>query len=117
MRVFPSGAHAGRRLDRPWPIDDLARSSARDAVLADNDSNQPLHSVRNVSGNYVTYKCHPGPWGSRRGCADMYVGHTGRGIAHLGGTITNPVEEARGEIRRTGVTGARTHQIGRAISC
>ena len=112
VRVFPTRTHPDRRLDRPAPMGDVVKGSTRDAVFADNDSNQPLHSVRNLSVNYVIYKGGPGPWESHRGCVDIYFVHTGRGIAHLGGTITNPVEEAPGEIRGTGVTGARTHEIG-----
>lgn len=112
VRVFPSRAHPDRRLDRPSPMDDVVNSSARDAVFADNDTNQPLHSVRNLSVNYVIYTGRPGPWESHRGCADIYFVRTGRGTAHLGGEIMNPVEEAPGETRGTGVTGARAHEIG-----
>ena len=112
VRVFPPGAHPDRRLDEPSPMGDVVKSSTRDAVFADNDSNQPLHSVRNLSVNYVIYKGRPGPWESHRGCVDIYFVHTGHGMAHLGGEITNPVEEAPGEIRGTGVTGARAHEIG-----
>ena len=113
VRVFPKGAHPDRGLAEPAPMGDILKSSTRDAVFADNDSNQSLHSVRNLSVNYVIYKGRPGPWEAHRGCVDIYFVHTGGGIAHLGGQITNPVEEAPGEIRGTGVSGARRRQIGR----
>lgn len=112
VRAFPSRAHPDRRLNRPSPMEDVVKSAARDAVFADNDTNQPLHSVRNLSVNYVIYTGRPGPWESHRGCADIYFVRTGRGTAHLGGEIMNPVEEAPGETRGTGVTGARAHEIG-----
>jgi mannose-6-phosphate isomerase-like protein (cupin superfamily) len=113
VRVFPETAHPDRMLPEPAPMADVLTSSARDAVFADNDSNQPLHSVPNLNVNYVIYKGRPGPWEAHRGCVDIYFVHTGSGIAHLGGEITDPVEEAPGEIRGNGVRGARTHEIGR----
>lgn len=112
VRVFPAGAHRDRSLVDPTPMDDVLKGAVRDAVFADNDTNQPLHSVRNLSVNYVIYKGRPGPWEAHRGCVDIYFVHTGGGIAHLGGEITDPAEEAPGEIRGTGVTGARKHEIG-----
>ena len=112
VRVFPAGSHPDRTPAEPMPMGDVLDSATRDAVFADNDSNQPLHSVPNLSVNYVIYKGRPGPWEAHRGCVDIYFVHTGRAIAHLGGEITDPAEEAPGEIRGTGVTGARTHEIG-----
>ena len=111
VRVFPETAHSDRNLPEPAPMPDVVRSAIRNAVFAENDSNQPLHSVRNLNVNYVIYKGSPGPWESHRGCVDIYFVHTGSGIAHLGGQITDPVEEAPGEIRGTGVSGARTYRI------
>ena len=113
VRVFPKTAHADRNLAEPAPMPDVVKSAIRDAVFAENDSNQPLHSVANLNVNYVIYKGSPGPWESHRGCVDIYFVHTGSGVAHLGGEITDPVEEAPGEIRGTGVRGARTHRIER----
>ena len=112
VRVFPQEAHPDRALAEAAPMGDLLKKSVRDAVFANNDSNQPLHSVRNIGVNYVIYKGRPGPWEAHRGCVDIYFVHTGGGIAHLGGEIVDPTEEAPGEIRGTGVTGARTHEIG-----
>ena len=113
VRVFPKTAHSDRNLAEPAPMSDVVKSVVRDAVFAENDSNQPLHSVANLNVNYVIYKGGPGPWESHRGCVDIYFVHTGSGIAHLGGKITDPIEEAPGEIRGTGVNGARTHRIER----
>ncbi len=113
VRVLPETAHPDRRLSEPAPMADVLKSATRDAVFAENDSNQPLHSVRNLNVNYVIYKGRPGPWESHRGCVDIYFVHTGSGIAHLGGEIADPVEEAPGEIRGTGVSGARTNEISR----
>ena len=113
VRVFPKTAHSDRNLAEPTPMPEVVKSAIRDAVFAENDSNQPLHSVANLNVNYVIYKESPGPWESHRGCVDIYFVHTGSGIAHLGGEIIDPVEEAPGEIRGTGVRGARTHRIER----
>ncbi len=112
VRVFPAGAHGDRHLTELAPMGDVLKGSVRDAVFANNDTNQPLHSVRNLSVNFVIYKGRPGPWEAHRGCVDIYFVHTGSGIAHLGGKITKPVEEAPGEIRGKGVTGSRKHEIG-----
>lgn len=54
--VFPKEAHPDPRLAEPAAMGDILNRSTRDAVFADNDSNQPLHSVRNVNVNYVIYK-------------------------------------------------------------
>ena len=90
VRVFPKTAHSDRNLAEPAPMPDVVKSAIRDAVLAENDSNQPLHSVANLNVNYVIYKVSPDPWESHRGCVDIYFVHTGSGVAHLGGEITDP---------------------------
>ena len=112
VRVFPTDAHPVRRFQNPSPMGDVLKHSERAAVFANNNSNQPLHSVRNVSVNYVIYQGHPGPWEAHRGCIDVYFVYTGSGVAHLGGTIVNAEEAVPGEIRGTGVTGARKHELG-----
>ena len=72
VRVFPTDAHPVRRFQNPSPMGDVLKHSERAAVFANNNSNQPLHSVRNVSVNYVIYQGHPGPWEAHRGCVDIY---------------------------------------------
>ena len=91
---------------------DVVKSSQRDATFANHDSNQPLHSARNVTVNFVIYAGHAGPWEAHRGCVDIYFMHTGSGTAHLGGEIKEPTEEVPGEIRGSGVTGARQSVVG-----
>ena len=51
---------------------DVVKKAQRDATFRNYDSNQPLHSVKDVSLNYVIYTGHPGPWDAHRGCADIY---------------------------------------------
>ena len=112
VRIFPTGAHPTRRFRGPSPMPEVVKSSERDATFANHDSNQPLHSARNVTVNYVIYKGHAGPWEAHRGCVDIYFMHTGTGMARLGGEITDPKEEVPGEIRGSGVKGARKSEIG-----
>jgi mannose-6-phosphate isomerase-like protein (cupin superfamily) len=115
VRVFPESApprpsSAGILARRRMP--DVLKRSEIDAIFANSDRNQPLHSARNFTINYVIYSGHSGPWEAHRGCVDVYFVYTGTAVAQLGGEIANPKEETPGEIRGDGVSGARTYNIG-----
>jgi mannose-6-phosphate isomerase-like protein (cupin superfamily) len=91
---------------------DVLKKADIDATISRSESNQPLHGASNFTMNYVIYAGRPGPWEAHRDCVDIYFMQSGNGTAHLGGEIVNAKEETPGEIRGTGVKGARTHQIG-----
>ena len=55
---------------------------------------------------------HPQPPSRAYICVRNHFVYTGSGVAHLGGTIVNAEEAVPGEIRGTGVTGARKHELG-----
>jgi len=112
-RVFPTGenlpARAGFLAPRRMP--DVLRKAQIEATFAKFDANQPLHSAANFTMNYVIYQGRSGPWEAHHGCVDVYFLHVGTARALLGGEILGAKQEQPGEIRGTGVTGARTHQI------
>ncbi len=107
VRVFPTGENLPPRAGflAPRRMPDLLKKSEIDA-------NQPLHSGRNFTMNYVIYSGRSGPYEAHRGCVDIYLLQVGTGVAHLGGQIVSPTEESPGEIRGTEVTGSRTYNIG-----
>jgi len=115
VRVFPEGgaqppALGGILAPRRMP-DVVTREQIRE-TLATHDRNQPLHAGRNFTMNYVIYPAHAGPWEAHRGCVDIYFLQIGTAAAQLGGEISNPKEDPPGEIRGSGVTGARSYRIG-----
>ena len=113
VRVFPAtGTSPGFGLLAPRSMGDVVKKAQIDATFAGHDSNQPLHAAPNFTMNYVIYQGHAGPWEAHRGCVDIYFLHSGTATAQLGGEIQNPHEESPGEIRGTGVSGARSYTIG-----
>ena len=114
VRIFPTGdnlpARQGLLAARRMP--DLLKKSEIDATIEKHDSNQPIHSGKAYTMNYVIYAGHEGPWEAHRGCVDIYFIQRGTARAQLGGGITNPIEESPGEIRGDGVQGAREYEIG-----
>jgi len=90
----------------------VLKKAAIHDTIARHDSNQPLHSGRNFTINYVIYKNRPGPWEAHKGCVDVYFIQHGTGRAELGGEILGAREESPGEIRGSGVRGSRVHRIG-----
>jgi len=113
VRIFPTGEHlparTGLLAQRRMP--DVVKKADIDAVFARFDTNQPLHSAPGFTMNYVIYRSRSGPWEAHRGCVDIYFLQTGAAEAELGGEIANPKEESPGEIRGTGVSGARRYRI------
>ncbi len=114
VRIIPTGENGTATGIRPAQriMPDVLRASEIDETLAKFDTNQPIHSAPNFTMNYVIYKSRVGPWEAHHGCVDIYFLKTGTAVAQLGGRITNGKEESPGEIRGSGVTGARRHDIG-----
>lgn len=114
VRIFPTGenlpARQGLLAARRMP--DVLKKSEIDATIEKNTSNQPIHSGKAYTMNYVIYAGHEGPWEAHRGCVDIYFIQRGTATAQVGGEITNPKEESPGEIRGDGVKGARSYEIG-----
>jgi mannose-6-phosphate isomerase-like protein (cupin superfamily) len=59
----------------------------------------------------VIYNGAPGPWEAHRAADQVYVVRLGSARGQLDGYIVNPTEETPGEIRGTGMTGAREFTI------
>jgi mannose-6-phosphate isomerase-like protein (cupin superfamily) len=112
--VAEAKAGAGREGARPSPTTMPAVLPAAEiaATFANFDRNQPIHYARNFTMNYVIYKGRSGPWEAHEGCVDIYFLKTGTAAAELGGTIQEAKLEGPGEIRGTGVSGARRYAIG-----
>ncbi len=114
VRIFPAGDNLPARqgLLAPRRMPDVLRKSEIDATIEKFESNQPIHSGKAYTLNYVVYSGRPGPWEAHRGCVDIYFIQRGTARAQLGGEITNAREESPGEIRGDGVKGAREYDIG-----
>lgn len=114
IRIFPTGDNLPPRqgLLAPRRMPDVLNKSEIDATIDKYDSNQPIHSGRAYTMNYVIYAGHEGPWEAHRGCVDLYFIQRGTARAQVGGEILNPKEESPGEIRGDGVKGTREYEIG-----
>jgi len=114
VRVFPTGENLPPRSSslNPRRMGDLLKKSEIDATIDNNTANQPIHSAKNFTMNYVIYPGREGPWESHRGCVDIYFMQRGTARAQLGGEILKPREESPGEIRGDAVRGAREYDIG-----
>lgn len=115
LRIFPTGedlpARAGIR-PATGKMSDVLKKPEIDETFAKFTSNQPIHTAKNFTMNYVIYSGRSGPWEAHRGCVDIYFLQIGAATAQLGGEIENAKEETPGEPRGDGVKGAREHQIG-----
>jgi mannose-6-phosphate isomerase-like protein (cupin superfamily) len=109
VRIFPEG---GDRPYRAQRMPDVLTKADIDATFVKFDSNQPLHSAKNFTVNYVIRKGQAGPWEAHRGCGDIYFIRVGTAQAQLGGQIANAKEDTPGEVRGTGVSGARDYSVG-----
>jgi mannose-6-phosphate isomerase-like protein (cupin superfamily) len=114
VRIVPAGEGRPASGIRPAPriMPDVLRASEIAETLAKFDSNQPIHSAPNFTLNYVIYSGRVGPWEAHHGCVDIYFLKIGTAVAQIGGRIQDAKEESPGEIRGSGVTGARRHEIG-----
>jgi len=113
VRIFPTGENLPPRQGflAPRHMPDVLRKADIDATIDKYNSNQPIHSSKPYTMNYVIYAGKDGPFEAHRGCVDIYFMQRGTGKAELGGEITNAREESPGEIRGDGVKGAREYEI------
>jgi mannose-6-phosphate isomerase-like protein (cupin superfamily) len=115
VRVFPVERRLGIGIGAtrtPHPMSAVERKAQIDATLASADKNVLLHSAGVTLINHVVYKGAPGPWEVHQTCDDLYFMRLGTARAQLDGTLVNGNEDSPGEIRGTGVTGARSFTIG-----
>jgi len=114
VRVFASERHTRIGIGaapEPRPMPDVVAKAKIDATLASGDRNVLLHSNGAVLINHVIYKAIPGPWEVHQTCDDLYFVRMGTARAKLDGTLLQGKENPPGEIRGTGVTGAREFTI------
>jgi len=115
VRVFPLERRLGIGIGAsktPAPMPAVARKAQIDATLASADKNVTLHSSGVTLINHVVYKGAPGPWEVHQTCDDLYFMRLGTARAQIDGTLVNGKEDSPGEIRGTGLTGARSFAIG-----
>ena len=114
VRIFPTGDNLPARqgLLAPRRMPTVLKKSEIDATIEKYESNQPIHSGKAYTMNYVIYSGHAGPWEAHRGCVDVYFIQRGAARAQLGGGILNAKEESPGEIRGDAVKGAPEYDIG-----
>jgi mannose-6-phosphate isomerase-like protein (cupin superfamily) len=114
VRVFPGGRRMRIGIGaapEPRPMPDVATKAVIDATLSTASKNVTLHSAGAVLINHVIYKAAHGPWEVHQTCDDLYFVRLGTAQAKLDGTLIGGKEEPIGEIRGTGVTGARDFTI------
>ena len=114
VRIFPTE----RRLrigigaaPEPHPMPDVVTKAQIDATLASAEKNTLLHSAGALLINHVIYKARHGPWEVHQTCDDVYFVRLGTARAQLDGTLIGGKEDSPGEIRATGVRGARDFSI------
>lgn len=115
VRVFPAERPLGIGIGAtgaPRPMPTVARKAEIDATFASADKNVTLHSAGATLINHVVYKGAPGPWEVHQTCDDYYFMRVGTARAQIDGTVVNGKVDSPGEIRGTGVTGARSFNIG-----
>ena len=91
---------------------DVATKAQIDATFASAMKNVTLHSAGATLINHVIYNGAHGPWEVHQTCDDIYLVRLGSARAQLDGTLVDGKEDPPGEIRGTGVTGARSFEVG-----
>jgi len=109
VRVFPKESRARSAASAPMP--DVVPVAAIEETFAKNDKNQPLHSLGAAFLNLVIYNGAPGPWEAHLAADQIYFVRLGAARAQLDGYIVNPKEDPPGEVRGTGMSGAREFSI------
>jgi len=114
VRIFPTERRTRIGIGaapEPHPMPDVATRMQIDATLANAEKNTLLHSAGVLLINHVIYKAAPGPWEVHQTCDDLYFVRMGNARAKLDGTLIHGKEDPPGEIRGTGVSGARDFTI------
>ena len=94
------------------PMAEVVKSAEIDSTLAHADKNTVLHAEGALLINQVIYPGRPGPWEVHQTCDDLYFVRMGAARAKLDGTLIEGKEVEPGEVRGTGVRGAREFTIG-----
>jgi mannose-6-phosphate isomerase-like protein (cupin superfamily) len=114
IRIFPTERRTrigiGAALE-PRPMPEVATKAQIEATLATADKNVTLHSAGALLINHVIYPAAPGPWEVHLTCDDLYFVRIGTARAKLDGTLLHAKEDPPGELRGTGVRGAREFNI------
>ena len=114
VRVFPTGRPlrigygAG---PEPHPMPAVANKKQIEETFATADKNVTLHAAGATLINHVVYPARHGPWEVHQTCDDIYFVRMGTAHTRLDGRLVDPHDEAPGEPRGTGVTGAREFTI------
>lgn len=114
VRIFPTARHTRIGIGagvEPHPMPEVAAKAQIDATLATADKNTLLHSAGALLINHVIYKGAHGPWEVHQTCDDLYFVRLGTARAKLDGTLIGVKEDPPGEIRGTGVRGAREFTV------
>jgi mannose-6-phosphate isomerase-like protein (cupin superfamily) len=111
IRVFGDNASRAAAAKMSRPIPDVLKKAEIDATFAKYKENQPIGSTAAYSTNYVIYAGRQPPWESHAQAVDLAVIKAGSGVTQFGGKILNPKQETPGEIRGTGVEGARNREV------
>jgi len=114
VRIFPTERHLRIGIGaaaQPRPMPDVATKAKIDATLASAEQNVTLHSAGTVLINHVVYLAKPGPWEVHQTCDDLYFVRMGTARAQIDGTLINGKEDPPGELKGTGVTGAREFHV------
>lgn len=114
VRVFPEKRHLRIGIGaapEPHPMPEAVTKAQIDATFASAEKNVLLHSAGAVLINHVIYKGTHGPWEVHQTCDDLYFLRLGTARSQLDGRLVNGKEDPPGEIRGTGVTGAREFTV------
>jgi mannose-6-phosphate isomerase-like protein (cupin superfamily) len=117
VQIFPTGRHprtgtgTGGKTPVNRPMPDVVPNATIQDTFAKNDRNQPLHTMGAAGMNHVIYNGAPGPYEIHLGCDDIYFLRVGGGLGKIDGHILEAKEDSPGEIRGTGVYGAREYKI------
>jgi mannose-6-phosphate isomerase-like protein (cupin superfamily) len=115
VQIFPAERRAQAATGKPradQPMPDVVPNATIQDTFAKNDRNQPLHTLGAATMNHVIYNGAPGPYEVHLGCDDIYFVRLGSAEAKVDGFLVNAKETSPGELRGTGVYGAREYKIG-----
>jgi mannose-6-phosphate isomerase-like protein (cupin superfamily) len=114
VRVFPETrplriGYGASPSPKPMPV--VAPKKQIEETFATAEKNVTLHSAGAALINHVVYPARHGPWEVHQTCDDIYFVRLGTAHTRLDGRLVDPKDEAPGEPRGTGLTGAREFTI------
>jgi mannose-6-phosphate isomerase-like protein (cupin superfamily) len=112
VRVFETYEGRPPRFGENRPMDDVLTVAEQDALYEKFDREQRVYVAHHFRVSFVIRQV-PSAYESHGCCTDVYLPvHAGRARLLLGGRIENPVDKAgNGEVRGTGMTGSREHEL------